>query len=1087
MAKILVQFNETTSKTTSQGNLDDRMISFFTNGTTEGFAYRKVDDTFLTFSSDEHISNASNDFASSIGINWSGSATDVNAAIEEVKSSITEANEDILTASSYENNILVPIYINTGSLSLSDYQDIIDARIKYPQVGFTVILNPSSGYPLDSDPNGSHVNSDITTMIERLQGIGCRVIGYVTSLYGGTAYGYYPTLNANAAYNDTDFVTNTNAKIDDWYNYYPNIDGIFIDEFWDGFDYVALGGAGTDFKSDLSSEISDYGQIYSHAKSKGATIVIANPGVDVPKVYWDNNLSDVFILSEASTLPSVNLLSGQQYTSSDHEYINRRRKGAIIHSQTSLNFEGAYRCAKYASYYYSIEETDGGSGLTWGAVSNHIQEQAKYFSHSMKDSMVIGVQGDAFQVSPDSPVPTLSILGFYDKSGGETYALNDTSANNIYYDGLHINTVRDTGANSTRYIDFVGLGNYGSGFGGAHLRFWTNSGTSRDAVLALEIDKTSNVNVKAGSLITAANTTGYSALRVTASAAVNVTTPTSGDLWWNGTNLYFYNGSSNVDLIAAAGTDHGGLTGLSDDDHTQYVLGSGRTGNQAIALSSSAGNGTIHGSNDANGDLTLSSTQNATKGNIFIGPNNDHVNIGHQTPANMLNIAQEANLTIKDNASLGNTYLSLVAASTYESKLSFENGNVQFLVGIDGSDTFRISEQGGSGLTFFGVDNNNTVGIGHPSNGNALVNFPEATTSYATFNIESSSAVNPTTPNDGDLWYNGTNLYFYNGLSNKDLLGTGTGDIVNGGQTGSVDIGTTDANAFFIRTNNSIRIQIPSTGEIDILSMTGSYENMMTLSSGGRVTRHTGVTISGGNFGLNLGASGANGRLHVKDTSDHIVLQEDGGTANETKWVIKAENDQLQIGVLANDAFDSFGSSPITVKRTANNIDEVLLTADDVKTTQYTLRGIHETFPFSMANTTLNMNTDAYYHKVYMNHSMTVTSMLIYCNSVGADATLMDARIYNSAGTSLASLSSTVTSTAGIVTLTFSSTVDLTADTEYWVAVSGDPGTSNYYGINDGGGLAAIGMREVLGSPYTLPTTLPSATANANRLWIKLI
>jgi hypothetical protein len=91
MAKILVQFNETTSKATSQGNLDDRMISFFDDGVSnEGFAYRKANDTYMTFSSDEHIADVTNDFAASIGISWSGVATDVNAAIEEVNSALID-------------------------------------------------------------------------------------------------------------------------------------------------------------------------------------------------------------------------------------------------------------------------------------------------------------------------------------------------------------------------------------------------------------------------------------------------------------------------------------------------------------------------------------------------------------------------------------------------------------------------------------------------------------------------------------------------------------------------------------------------------------------------------------------------------------------------------------------------------------------------------------------------------------------------------------------------------------------------------------------------------------------------------------
>lgn len=54
-------------------------------------------------------------------------------------------------------------------------------------------------------------------------------------------------------------------------------------------------------------------------------------------------------------------------------------------------------------------------------------------------------------------------------------------------------------------------------------------------------------------------------------------------------------------------TDHGALTGLGDDDHTQYVLSAGRTGGQHI-----------YGANDAGEELILESTSHATKGLVII-------------------------------------------------------------------------------------------------------------------------------------------------------------------------------------------------------------------------------------------------------------------------------------------------------------------------------------------------------------------------------------------------------------------------------------------------------------------------------------
>lgn len=53
--------------------------------------------------------------------------------------------------------------------------------------------------------------------------------------------------------------------------------------------------------------------------------------------------------------------------------------------------------------------------------------------------------------------------------------------------------------------------------------------------------------------------------------------------------------------------DHGNLTGLSDDDHTQYSLLAGRSGGQ-----------TLTGGTDASNNLVLRSTSNGTKGQVYV-------------------------------------------------------------------------------------------------------------------------------------------------------------------------------------------------------------------------------------------------------------------------------------------------------------------------------------------------------------------------------------------------------------------------------------------------------------------------------------
>lgn len=71
----------------------------------------------------------------------------------------------------------------------------------------------------------------------------------------------------------------------------------------------------------------------------------------------------------------------------------------------------------------------------------------------------------------------------------------------------------------------------------------------------------------------------------------------------------FFDAINGVWLASSPDTeiDHGTLTGLTDDDHSQYLLLIGRTGGQAII-----------GGTDAGNDLSLESTSHATKGSIRI-------------------------------------------------------------------------------------------------------------------------------------------------------------------------------------------------------------------------------------------------------------------------------------------------------------------------------------------------------------------------------------------------------------------------------------------------------------------------------------
>lgn len=72
----------------------------------------------------------------------------------------------------------------------------------------------------------------------------------------------------------------------------------------------------------------------------------------------------------------------------------------------------------------------------------------------------------------------------------------------------------------------------------------------------------------------------------------------------------FWDGAKWVASAPDSEIDHGSLTGLADDDHTQYALLAGRAGGQSLVGGTAASN-----------NLTLESTSHATKGSILTKDN----------------------------------------------------------------------------------------------------------------------------------------------------------------------------------------------------------------------------------------------------------------------------------------------------------------------------------------------------------------------------------------------------------------------------------------------------------------------------------
>lgn len=149
-------------------------------------------------------------------------------------------------------------------------------------------------------------------------------------------------------------------------------------------------------------------------------------------------------------------------------------------------------------------------------------------------------------------------------------------------------------------------------------------------------------------------------------------------------NFTYNDGSGEItaDVIPSA-IDHGSLSGLLDDDHTQYALLAGRSGGQSLK-----------GGSAASENLTISSTDNATKGSILIGAvasvdeANTRLGMGTQSPEQILHLkTSNADFQVKQGSS------QTVGAVTSDLiTLSIANNSAAFIKAyVIGSDSTLIS------------------------------------------------------------------------------------------------------------------------------------------------------------------------------------------------------------------------------------------------------------------------------------------------------------------------------------------------------------------------------------------------------------
>ncbi len=111
---------------------------------------------------------------------------------------------------------------------------------------------------------------------------------------------------------------------------------------------------------------------------------------------------------------------------------------------------------------------------------------------------------------------------------------------------------------------------------------------------------------------------------------------------------------------------HGALSGLSNDDHTQYFLLSGRTGGQAA-----------YGGINASENLILDSTSNVTKGKVYLAPTGGNVLVGTNSTQSLFTLQVAGNVGPSSTASYDLGSSSYRWRDIFSSRNVYASGTVQ--------------------------------------------------------------------------------------------------------------------------------------------------------------------------------------------------------------------------------------------------------------------------------------------------------------------------------------------------------------------------------------------------------------------------
>ena len=232
--------------------------------------------------------------------------------------------------------LLIPLYVYPADVHTNAvYNRLIELKRRYETVPMWVIVNPASG-------PGKQADANYTKAIDRLQGAGCVVLGYVP-----TSYGKRPKQDVE-------------ADLAAWLKMYPRTQGVFFDEM---------------IYEDTDAAAKHQAALNESAHDAGFWPTVANPGADTPGRYFAADAADVIVIHEGNDWPDEARLKGDYFGGySDYPPFTR---AVLVHSLAKFDPKPLSMVRKYARWVYITDDpyrpNDPQADNPWDTLSTHLE------------------------------------------------------------------------------------------------------------------------------------------------------------------------------------------------------------------------------------------------------------------------------------------------------------------------------------------------------------------------------------------------------------------------------------------------------------------------------------------------------------------------------------------------------------------------------------------------------------------------------------------------------------------------------------------------------------------------------------------